>query len=143
MRIVCETLFDCAATGVIGHYRASQIPFNDKSGNLIDNQQQWNRSRNQQRNWETLLQIIGLRCQPQDIAVPTKHKDRWRFSFSVESEGVFGSAALEDLYRDCEGVPMIVDLDEAPGLRPIVSVSGPAQNIWFRTVNTSLEIYNE
>lgn len=140
MRIRCETLFDCAATGVTGHYRAAQIPFRDRTGNVIDTQQAWNRSRNQQRNWETLLQIVGLRCQPLEVTAPIQTHNRWQFEFTVESHGVFGGSDLENLYRDCEGVPMIVDLDETPGVRPIVSVVGPDRNIWFTTVNTSTEI---
>lgn len=140
MRILCRTLFDCEATGITGHYRASQIPFYDRIGNLIENQPSWNRSRNQQRNWETLLQIIGLRCQPMDIVSPQRNQDHWQFEFSVESDGVFGGEGFDDLYRDCDGVPMIIDLDESPGVRPVISVTGPDRNIWFETVNTSTEI---
>lgn len=140
MRIRCSTLFDCEATGITGHYRSSQIPFHDRAGNAIRNQQDWNHRRNQQRNWETLLQIIGLRCQPVDIVSPQRVQDRWQFEFSVESAGVFGGTDLEELYRDCDGVPMIVDLGESPGLSPLISVTGPSRNIWFQALNTSTEI---
>jgi hypothetical protein len=140
MRFRCKTLFDCAATGVIGHYRVAQIPFRDRNGNLVDGQQSWNRSRNQQRNWETLLQIIGLRCQPQDISVPVKIDTHWCFEFTVENDGVFGGSELEDLYRDCEGIPMITNLDESPGVKSVVSIQDPDRNIWFQSVNTLTEI---
>lgn len=140
MRIQCKTLLDCTATAVTGHFRASQIPFRDRAGQLVDTAVAWNRSRNQQRNWETLLQLVALRCQPMDIVLPQRVQDHWQFEFTVESAGVFGTEALEDLYRDCDGVPMITGLDEDPHTRSMVVISGPDRNIWFRPLNTSTEI---
>jgi len=67
MRILCRTLFDCSATGVTGHYRPSQVPFEDSAGNTIANQHDWMFARNQQRNWETLNQLISLRTQVFDV----------------------------------------------------------------------------
>ena len=54
IKIEVHTQFDITATGVTGHYKSSQIPFTDAAGNIIDDANSWTRSRNQQRNWETL-----------------------------------------------------------------------------------------
>ena len=50
MKYACQTLFDITATGVTGHYKSARIPFLDRAGQTIKNEESWNRSRNQQRN---------------------------------------------------------------------------------------------
>lgn len=143
MKILCKTLFDCSRTGVTGNFRASEIPYVDRAGQTVDNQQQWNRSRNQQRNYETLLQIFGLRTQPQNITQPVCENGTWQFTFESESEGVFemhdNPDPLAGLKLDCDGVPMMLHLTEKPGLAPVLTTSGQQQNIWFETINTSTE----
>ena len=143
MKILCRTLFDCSYTGVTGHYRSSEIPFVDRAGQTVKDQQDWNHSRNQQRNWETLLQIIGLRTQPQDLTIPEYKDGAWEFEFKSESENVFEMHGNPDLLAglkiDCEGVPMMLNLREQPSMAPTISVSGEDQNIWFSTVNNALE----
>lgn len=137
MRIQCKTLFDCSATGTTGHLRLAELPFVDNVGTHVLNQQGWNISRNQQRNWETLLQLIGLRCQPLDIRMPTRTDTGWEFSFAIDSPGVFGEdTGFDALYKDCAGVPMIAGLTEDSAVMPILCVQGPDQNIWFQTINT-------
>lgn len=143
MKIVCRTLFDCSRTGVTGHFRPSEIPFVDAIGQNVRNQTDWNHSRNQQRNWETVLQIISLRTQPIDITIPV-HKDGvWEFEFKSESPGVFevygNSDPLAGLKTDCEGVPMMLNLREQPKLSPTITTSGQDQNIWFTAINNVLE----
>jgi len=143
MKILCRTLFDCSYTGITGHFRVAEIPFTDRVGQQITDQLEWNRSRNQQRNWETLMQIIGLRTQPQDMTIPVCRDGVWEFEFKSESEGVFeifgNSDPLAGLKADCEGVPMMINLKERPGLAPTISIFGEDQNIWFSTVNNILE----
>jgi len=143
MKILCRTLFDCSYTGITGHFRVSEVPFADRLGQKITNQQDWNRSRNQQRNWETLLQIIGLRTQPQDLSIPVCQDGVWEFEFKSESSAVYeilgNSDPLAGLKADCEGVPMMLNLNEQPELAPTISTDGPDQNIWFTSINTSLE----
>ena len=116
MKIVCRTLFDCSLTGVTGHFRPSEIPFVDRAGQQVRDQPDWNHSRNQQRNWETLLQIISLRTQPADLSVPTQKDGVWEFEFRSESQGVFEVYGdpdhLAGLRIDCEGVPMVTGLNE-------------------------------
>lgn len=143
MKIICRTLFDCTFTGVTGHYRSSEIPFKDRAGRTIANQQDWSYSRNQQRNWETLVQIISLRTQPIDLTVPVKNNNVWEFEFKSESEGVFevfgNLDPLAGLKQDCEGVPMMLNLTEQSEITPTIETLGHNQNIWFSTVNNALE----
>jgi hypothetical protein len=143
MKIQCRTLFDCTRTGVTGAFRASEIPYQDRAGQPIDNQQNWHRSRNQQRNYETLLQIFGLRTQPQEITQPALIDGMWQFSFVSESEGVFdmhnNPDPLAGLLMDCDGVPMVTGLGEQSSIAAVLITQGDQQNIWFTSINTSLE----
>jgi hypothetical protein len=82
MKFICKTFFDITATGVTGHYKSSRVPFNDLSNVTIEDERSWNYARNQQRNWETITQLIGLRTQISQIENPTKVKNLWNyFSF--------------------------------------------------------------
>jgi hypothetical protein len=135
MNIRCRTLFDCTVTGTTGSFRPSQIPYQDGGGAEILNQAGWNRSRNQQRNWETLLQIMQLRSQIEVMEPAEKHADGWHFVFAVDNHMVYG-ADLSELYRDAEGVPMITGLGEPAMDDSVLRCAGPAQNIWFETINS-------
>ena len=139
MRFSCTTRFDITATGVTGHFKSSRIPFQDRAGNTILDVADWNRSRNQQRNWETVNQIIGMRTQVL-ATVPQHTGSGWSFEFETETPGVYGtdSDPVAVLYSDAAGVPMLVDLDNHGDLAPFVVIAGPEQNIWFSpiTVNT-------
>jgi len=143
MKVMCRTLFDCTHTGVTGHLRPQQLPFTTKTGLVIHTPEQWNRSRNQQRNWESILQIISLRTQPMNIVYPVKQKDSWNFEFEVEAEGVLSGGyqtdELSGLVGDCEGVPMITGLDESIAITSTLHAQGSNQNIWFSAINTPLE----
>ena len=132
-RIRVTTQFDCTATGVTGHFRPNTLPFDDREGQLIDNEITWNRSRNQQRNWETILQIIGLYTQAQDIT-PTEHiEGKWQFEFSTDFDDVFSERGdpLGLLKTACRGVPMFYDLDQTP--KTAILESG--KNIEFSIVD--------
>lgn len=143
MRVLCRTLFDCTWTGVTGHFRESQLPFTTRSGQVLQTQADWNRARNQHRNWESLLQIISLRSQPMNVSRPVKKSDGWWFEFEVEAEGVlsggFDTDNLAGLRADCEGVPMVTGLDEPTVITATLHAQGTDQNIWFTAINTSLE----
>lgn len=135
MRYVCQTLFDITATGVTGHFRPTRLPFLDQAGQEISDQKTWDRSRNQQRNWETLTQIIGLRTQIFDLRPPVRDQSgtSWMFEFETELDGVFGpnSDPTEILRADADGVPMLLDLDNRADLVPVLRTHGLEQNIWF------------
>jgi hypothetical protein len=137
MKIQVETVFDCSPTGVTGHYRAGEVPFQDRTGHSVTNQQEWNRSRNQQRNWETLQQVMSLRCQLLGMTQPQRSNERWCFEFETETPGVFGqNNNLDYLARDCEGVPMIVGLLEKCSTGSQLCTQGANQNIWFKVLNS-------
>ena len=134
------TLVDITATGMTRH----KLGFETQ--------------RDQQRNWETVLQVIGLRSQPQLIEGPISAnfdidetsgfgemyfgKQRaWIFCFGVEHEDVF----LEDgdpvggLDRDFAQVPIICGLDEtARFILPIFYPYGAIKNIYFKTGRINL-----
>lgn len=133
MKFQCRTLFDITATGVTGHYRSVRGAFVDLAGKPIRNEQDWNRARNQQRNWETVTQIISLRTQIFELTDAVKNQDHWQFEFSVETPSVFGSAdyPVAVLIQDAHNVPMLNKLDNTVELPPCLISSGPGQNIWF------------
>lgn len=131
------TLVDITATGVI-------------RGNGPDNVE-----RNQQRNWETLLQCIGLRTQPYNIQEPaistfeditiaefgdfyTGTQKIWTWSWTVERDGVYdlNGTALAGLLQDLEQVPIITGLDEtARFMLPIFYPYGTIKNIYIKQVS--------
>jgi len=143
MKILCKTLFDCSPTGVTGHFRASSIPFDDRVGKPVSDLTTWNFSRNQQRNWETINQLISLRTQPTDVQ-PANFKDgMWQFVFEVEQPLVYSLSGMEgdfdSLINECAGVPMITGLNETMTDSAVLITSGPDQNIWFEPINTTLD----
>lgn len=110
--------------------------------------------RNQQRNWETVLQCIGLRSQPLHIQEPvtaqfedigiaefgdfyTGTQTVWAFSWAVERDGVYDlrDQPLAALMQDFEQVPIITGLDEtARFMLPIFYPYGTIKNIYFNQV---------
>lgn len=139
MNIQCRTLFDCTCTGITGHFRAGQVPYHDRTGRPINTIEDWNRARNQHRNWETLLQMISLRAQPTIVSEPVIVDGAWQFEFSVETPGVYSATNdldnLDALLTECSGIPMVTGLDETEPVEPSLTVSGPLQNLWFKTIN--------
>jgi hypothetical protein len=137
MRFCCTTLFDITVTGVTGHFKSARVPFQNRAGLTVTDVTDWNRSRNQQRNWETVNQIIGMRTQIVDSTLPARSGSSWSFEFETETPGVYGTPddPVAVLYTDADGVPMIVDLDNHRELAPYMIVSGPEQNVWFSTVD--------
>ena len=107
--------------------------------------------RDQQRNWETVIQCIGIRAQPFDIVGPVSHianldnsdfgemytgdHQVWFWSFSVEHSGVWqrDDDPLYYLHRDFNEVPVIMGLTEtARFILPIFYTAGGIKNIFFR-----------
>ena len=144
MKYVCQTLFDITATGVTGHFKATRMPFADATGRMIQDQEDWNRARNQQRNWETLTQILSLRTQLFDIKLPVQDRSgtSWMFEFETEPHVTFGpdSDPCEILRSDAEGVPMLLGLNNRSDLAPMLITQGPEQNIWFAAVAINTEL---
>lgn len=133
MKIQVKTKFDCTATGTTGHYKSNRIPYKDDNQTAITDQESWTRSRNQQRNYETLIQLLSLRTQLVDITLPMVKDDCWGFTIVSDRDDVF-SDNLAALYMDCDSVPMIVGLDEADGTKPTLCTQGADANIWFQEI---------
>jgi hypothetical protein len=133
MKIQCHTLFDITATGITGHIKPSRMPFVDCAGTKITDTESWNRSRNQQRNWETITQLISLRTQVTGLTTPVTIQNQWRFEFEVENENLFdnGTDPLAVLKQDCAGVPMLISLNESADIGTVLAVD---ENIWFALI---------
>lgn len=108
--------------------------------------------RNQQRNWESVLQVISLRAQPIDIISAKNpkivsmtghefgsyyHNSQrcWKFMFFVEHRNIWGSD--EDptlgLRNDFNEVPVITGLnDTAPFPDPVFYTEGILKNLYFK-----------
>ena len=129
MKIRCTTTFDITATGVTGHCKPSRLPFIDASGQTIANEAEWNRARNQQRNLETIIQLLSLRTQIDNVTTPVFADNQWSFEFEVESDTIFAQAddSLGVLKEDCLGVPML--------LGPDVAIN--STNVQFDLINIS------
>ena len=103
----------------------------------------WNFSRNQQRNWETINQLISLRTQPLEVS-PAQCKDGvWQFKFEVEQPLVYSLTGREgdfdSLINECNNVPMITGLLETKTTSTVLITSGPEINIWFEPINNTLD----
>ena len=135
MKVMCRTLFDCTHTGVTGHFRPQQLPYTTKSGVRLETPEAWNLARNQQRNWETLNQLISLRVLPEDISDPVRDGDCWAFEFSINSLETVSSLdkPLSLLIHDCQNVPMILGLDEN-NQGVTLTATGDNPNITFELV---------
>lgn len=108
--------------------------------------------RNQQRNWETLVQVAGLRAQLIHLSNPEvmeldvsrsrfgsdfsgKHKV-WIFRFGVEQDAVFSNdrSSHGTLADDFTNIPIITGLTETVNLNVATFVPiGPQCNIYFDT----------
>lgn len=128
--IDCYTLVDITRTGVVAYYKEGMPMFLDDADQIINDEHTWTKSRNQQRNYETLIQVISLRAQPVYLEDPKRLRkqnlslydfpdkesiqDIWRFSFSPEQPDVYkqGSNPLAALEQDSESIPIILGLNE-------------------------------
>lgn len=108
--------------------------------------------RNQQRNWETVLQCIGIRAQPMNMVTKVEELDLdylefgemytglhrvWSIGFVVEHSGVFakGDEPVGLLDDSFDQVPVITGLSEtAHFLLPIFYTNGAIKNIYFKIV---------
>lgn len=131
-RIRVTTNFNCTHTGITGHFKSAALPFTDRSGSVITDKSQWEVARNFERNRETVLQIVSLYTQPQDISNTVIVDGQWQFEFSIDADGVF---QLDDdpvglLKTAVEGVPIFVD-ERIEYMRSNI-------NITFKIINNTL-----
>jgi hypothetical protein len=136
----CYTLFDITQTNVLNRSKpsASDIP------------KVWSYRRNTQANFDTILQAISLRSQPEVVRIPTKIKTElddkfgflykgyeevvcWTFDFYVQHPSVFddGIEKLGYLYSDCDGVPMIKCNTEWHKVSNFLDTTPELRNIYF------------
>lgn len=145
-RIVVYTLFDITQTGVMTRSRPHE--------NDIE---EWIYRRNTQCNFDTLLQVISLRSQPEVVKLPIRLEmskddfarfgflyeqieDRptycWRFEFEIHHSSVFenGISPLGALYKDCEGVPMILCKEQLNKMPAFLDISDELKTVYFEVV---------
>lgn len=134
MKILVTTRFDCTRTGTTGNYSVHKLPMTDAVGEKLHDELTWKRSRNKQRNYETLCQIVGMRTQLLEISAPWRDNDLFCFEVIPDRAEVFHDQ-LRGLKADCQGVPMITGLDEQPETSNILQTDGADANIWFQ-INT-------
>lgn len=108
------------------------------------------KARNQQRNWETIVQILSLRAQPIMLDEPSIIEDElqyhqfgemfsgthkiWMFKFGIEHDGAYGED-FKTLKFDCNLVPIITGLDETVKIRiPVFSAYLDECNIYFTQI---------
>jgi hypothetical protein len=148
MRIKCYTLYDITQTNVNFRKKNTEIVPADEM-----------KKRSQQSNFETILQIINMRSQPEEISESeltviniddlkdfnfgylyeksynkTINKiNIWSFTFSVDHADVFNNGIndLGSLSDDCNQVPMILKLEETFKLSNQMNISDEQRNIYF------------
>lgn len=146
--IKCHTLFDITSTGITN--RKPPIDLTE------DKQYTWTLNRNRQNNFDTLVQVVSLRTQPEDISkssereidfsVPNKFgflfeneepQKVWSFTFSINYNNVYddGIDELGALYTDCDGVPMLKVGTEWDKLPSFLDVSPELRNVYFEVIS--------
>lgn len=135
--IRCSTKFNISFTGVKSHFYKSRMPFVDRTGMTIDNDQAWLLARSKQSNWETLNQLISLRILPENITDPVyDHKTNlWNFEFEVAGYDKHSiTDLLNSIKSDADGVPMMTGLGESQETGSTISVSDKNINLWFEVI---------
>jgi len=122
-KLKVQTLFDITNTHIVRNYKPALI----KSHPTIHTKQDWIKARQQETNWETMIQVISLRSNPIDIKPPKPQVMDlsdfgyymfkglvWEFTFVIESNDVFhdGTNNVGLLLDDLNNVPMISGLNE-------------------------------
>lgn len=144
--IRCYTLFDITQSGVINRSKPSE------DVDPVD----WRYKRNTQCNFDTVLQAISLRSQPEVISKPkqvqieefenfgfmfiseeNKKYPCWTFDFTVQHASVFddGIERLGYLYNDCNNIPMVHCGTEWKKLPNFLDTSNELRNIYFEVIN--------
>ena len=134
-KIACYTLFDITKTNV---------PNRSKPPEGIDHKT-WVYQRNTQINFDTIVQIISLRSQPENISTPIQLEIKedffnlgkpiigWMFNFEVRSVSVYSNGNDELIYlkQDVSDVPMLICGTEYVNLVNFLSIEKPMKNIHF------------
>ena len=146
-KIRCYVLFDITQTNVVNRNKPTEA----------DEYILWLNKRNTQCNFDTILQVISLRSQPENIQTPKKIEIRfnkvdyfgfvyekmkktvypcWTFEFEINHASVFdnGITELGLLYSDCENVPMINCTKEYAKMVNKLDTTDELRNIFFEVI---------
>lgn len=147
-RIRCYSLFNIKNTGVTSR----KLPDNMSDDEIV----KWRKARNSQLNFDTVLQVISIRGQPENLTDVTSEKinfeifnkfgflfeheedqECYRFDFSVNYSDVFddGIHELGALLSDCNGVPIVKVGDEFDKLPSFLDSSPELRNIFFEVID--------
>ena len=151
------SLVDITKTDTLSQFNSVIPSITDASGYDIHDSGSWLFSRNRQRNWETIIQVIGLRAQAIVLIEPrliTKQNLKkyafgksfsnneaniWVFSFGVEVGAVYSNEENE-LYwleQDMNNIPIISGLTETESFEPrALQCFGNNRNIYFKSGKT-------
>lgn len=142
-RLRCYTLFDITPTGVTNRRKPA----------IIDNEVSWEEQRNTQCNYDTIIQVLSLRSQPENISHVEKKEitdqkfgflyddekpqQYWTFEFTIPHKSVFddGYNDLGLLYYDCEEVPMIKSKLTWEKLPAFLDTNPELCNIYFEVIS--------
>ena len=150
----CSCLFDVSATGVTTNTRMKGVPFTTTTGVVIKNTFELNFARNQQRNFDTLIQLFSMRTQvvwnsPVKMLENEKASNWgfgkaykgnfnvWQFAFEIGSSDPWLKTSKTDfdycyfLREDAEQIPMLLGLLETAKLEPLLVATGPETNVLF------------
>ena len=105
----------------------TNIHRNSRPSNSLLSQKEWDYKRNQERNWQTVIQLLGLRFQPLDITPPVRLLNQrpaafgfgweygpldditiWKFTCRYEVD-----VDLWIIRNDFDNIPVITGLDES------------------------------
>ena len=147
-RIRCYTLFNIKNTGVTGRRIPDNLSDDEKS--------KYTKARNCQLNFDTILQVISMRGQPEnisDVSMETINftefgkfgflydtdevQQCYNFEFTVPFGNVFndGVDELGALLSDCDGVPVIKVDGEYDKFPSFLDISPELRNVFFEVVN--------
>jgi hypothetical protein len=147
MRIRCYSLFDITKTNVTNKKKLLDAS--------VEEALEWQNKRSTQCNLDTIIQVISLRAQPENVTEPflnsddknidkfgflydfTETQNYWYFDFIVNYASVFsdGKDDLGALYNDCEDVPMIKTGKSPHNIPTSLDISPELRNIYFEILS--------
>lgn len=150
----CSCLFDITATGVTTNTKLKTIPYTTTTGTVLRNTAELNFARNQQRNFDTIIQLFSMRTQiiwnsPIKVLADQKASawdfgknykgtfNVWQFAFEIGSSDPWLKSSRTEhdycyfLREDADQIPMLLGLNETAKLEPWLAAEGPDKNIIF------------
>lgn len=136
--VLIKTTVDITKTDTTTQLKDIIFPYIDATGDTITNAKQWEISRGQQSNYETLIQTINLKATPIYYSIPENNDYYWTMFFVVEHNELFISPKSNGLYdgliQDFNNVPITINLTEKEQFK--INVWN-VDNIWITQYNTN------